>query len=671
MYLIRNGNHFIAGSFLLLVILLGMPRSTGAQQPELPAITQQGIQRTFTRSDTSLIMSQIKAATALQYIRPDSSLVLFQQALFLSRQTGFHDGAGMALTGMGFTETARGHHAIAAYYLKTALPYCRHARFYKGLPSSWYVNMGIVNVYQGNYAVAAGYFNQALQEAQRLGLPANSAHFLSIYNNISAVYVRLDQPHSALKYLVKAEKISRQGKQFRELAFTLCNKGNACMALRQFEDAEKSFTEGLGLAKQYGYEEIAQAISNDMGELLLRQNKPARAIPYLRAAHKPGSPSSPFYNAILPGYNLGKAYYQLKDYPEAERYLTRTLQRARETGFTDGMPDAYQTLAHVYEQQHKYTQALQMQRTYIQLKDSLLNKEKAKDINELEIKYNSVQKDKELAEKQLLISRQFIRLQQKNTWIWASVAGLALLSALSFLIIRNNRNKQHILAGRLNLMEQEQQIKLLRASVDGEEQERIRIGRELHDGIGGLLSAAKLQMGSLKLKYTDIGEKEDFAKAVLMLDEANAEIRKTAHNLMPEVLLKGGIAAAVSSFCERVTTGDTLQIRTQIYGDIPRLEPHFELSVYRIIQELIQNIFKHANASEALVQLNWQEHSLHISVEDNGRGMDAASPHNGIGLKNIASRVDALGGSMEIESSSGIGTSIYIDFDRNRKALKP
>lgn len=616
----------------------------------------------FTASDTAHILSTIRIAGSLQYSHPDSALLLLAGARDRSRELGFPDGVAMALMSMAFADAARGHTTRGVAYCQAARDYSAAALYHKGLFSSWYVNMGILNIYQGKYAVAARYFDQALHIARRSGLPEAGPHFLSIYNNISAVYMRMEQPHTALKYLVQAEHIARGSNLYRELAFTLCNKGNAFTSLQQYEKAQEAFREGLSLSRAHKLKEIEQALNNDMGNLLLKQQRPEAAIAFLKAAGDGAGQSNPLYTTILPGYNLGQAYYQMKNYALAEQYLSGTIRKAMSKGFTDGRLDAHKVLADIYEAQHKYALALQQQQMYARLKDSLLNKEKSKDINELEIKYNSAQKDKNIAEQQLLITRQQANIQRNKALIGISVLGMLLLGSSVFWIYRNNRHKQSILAGKISLLEQEQEIKLLRASIDGEEQERIRIGRELHDGIGGLLSAVKLRLGSLRLKRDMLRSEADFLMAMDLVDEATWEIRKTAHNLMPEVLSRGGITEAVKSFCERIQTGHTPAIRLQIYGCIPRLEPAFELSVYRMIQELVNNIWKHAAATEVLIQLNWQLDHFHISVEDNGCGLQQEA-HEGIGLKNIRSRVQAMGGMMEIESAAGVGTSVYLTLE--------
>jgi signal transduction histidine kinase len=165
-------------------------------------------------------------------------------------------------------------------------------------------------------------------------------------------------------------------------------------------------------------------------------------------------------------------------------------------------------------------------------------------------------------------------------------------------------------------------------------------------------------------KYKTAHTNDDFTELMQMLEEASADLRKTAHNLMPEILLQEGLAKASLLFCERVRKGHSLQINTEIWGKVRRLPGDVELTTYRIIQELIHNILKHAGASQALVQIVFHESQLCITVEDNGRGMPADDSHrDGIGLRTIRERVKLLNGQIDTVSTPGEGTSVYIELN--------
>jgi two-component system, NarL family, sensor kinase len=205
----------------------------------------------------------------------------------------------------------------------------------------------------------------------------------------------------------------------------------------------------------------------------------------------------------------------------------------------------------------------------------------------------------------------------------------------------------------------------LKASINAEERERTRIGRELHDGVGGLLSVARMNFELAKKVKTNENN-ADFKDGLHLLEEATIELRQAAYNLMPEVLLNQGLASAVQAFCEKMTSKSSTVINFQAIGNRKDITSAFDLPVYRIIQELVHNIIKHAKASHALVQLNFEQNgALNITIEDDGIGLPDGAFENsrGMGLKNTKERLNDLGGKLDIQSTAEQGTSFYLEFD--------
>jgi signal transduction histidine kinase len=212
----------------------------------------------------------------------------------------------------------------------------------------------------------------------------------------------------------------------------------------------------------------------------------------------------------------------------------------------------------------------------------------------------------------------------------------------------------------LKLLEKEKEIRVLEAMIQGEEKERSRLARELHDGVGGILSASKMHLSIFKNRTED----QELQQGLSLIDTASSEIRNIAHNLAPEFLTRYGIDKALEAFCERVSNRK-LQVLYYRYGEVPPLEQNFQIAVYRIVQELINNAMKHSQGDQAVVQMNIHEQAMHITVEDNGTGLSAEKAQ-GIGLVNLKARVAAMNGVIEIDSRAGEGTSILLEFDMSR-----
>ncbi len=198
--------------------------------------------------------------------------------------------------------------------------------------------------------------------------------------------------------------------------------------------------------------------------------------------------------------------------------------------------------------------------------------------------------------------------------------------------------------------------------VEVQESERARIAKDLHDGIGGTLSGIKISLTNL-MPHLSLGEKEklQYERSIDLLNNSAEELRIVSHNMMPPSITQFGLVAALRDFCESINTMKTLRINMQVLGVEIRLSGLNEIILYRIVQELINNIVKHARASNALLQLSYDNPQLSITVEDNGIGFDPKQivEVTSSGWKNIRSRVDFLKGAIDIRST-GSGTSIHV-----------
>jgi signal transduction histidine kinase len=199
--------------------------------------------------------------------------------------------------------------------------------------------------------------------------------------------------------------------------------------------------------------------------------------------------------------------------------------------------------------------------------------------------------------------------------------------------------------------------------VNGQETERNRIAKDLHDGLGGLFSTIKMQLSTLKHEEKSLETNELFQKSYELVDNASVEVRRIAHNMMPEVLIKLGLVQAIQELCNSINAGKLISVSMQSYGMEQRLNASTEMMLFRIVQELLNNIIKHAYASEAIIQFNRDGQRLSVTVEDNGRGFNLAD-NNGkkAGLESVKSRVNFLNGNLSIDSEKEIGTTVLMDF---------
>jgi len=198
----------------------------------------------------------------------------------------------------------------------------------------------------------------------------------------------------------------------------------------------------------------------------------------------------------------------------------------------------------------------------------------------------------------------------------------------------------------------------------GQEEERSRIAKDLHDGLGGLLSGTKLSFVNVKETLVMTPEHAVyFDKSLSMLDNAIGDLRKVAHNLMPEALVKYGLNDALRDFCDSIQFSSGLKVSYQQFGKKRKLDNTAEVFIYRIVQELVNNVVKHADASEIIVQLTMSPDKVSLAVEDDGKGFNKLriEQTKGAGIANIKYRVQYFNGTWDIVTSPGNGTSVNIE----------
>ncbi len=255
--------------------------------------------------------------------------------------------------------------------------------------------------------------------------------------------------------------------------------------------------------------------------------------------------------------------------------------------------------------------------------------------------------------------------QFKNLLI-AAIGLLFFGGLLAFLIQKNTKRKQllaeqekEIQKQKVSTLLKDQEINSINAMIEGQEKERGRIANDLHDDLGGLMATVKLHFNTLKEKQTP----DLFTKTNNLLDEAYNKVRSIAHAKNSGVIAKQGLLKAIKNMATNVSSTSDINIEITDHGLENRLENSLEITIFRIIQELITNIIKHAEATETHISLTNHDDSLNIMVEDNGKGFDTSSitKNRGMGLHSIEKRIEHLEGDIKIESQDSQGTTIIID----------
>ena len=253
----------------------------------------------------------------------------------------------------------------------------------------------------------------------------------------------------------------------------------------------------------------------------------------------------------------------------------------------------------------------------------------------------------------------------------ALAVGLCAVLLAMFFIVRDYRHRLHtnrvigaqneeLNRRRIRELEDNLKIESMQGMLAGQESERQRIAQDLHDSVGGLLAAAKIHLEGLLGKKTPLSDTEGLSKLRNLLDETVSETRHIARNMQPSALLEFGLVTALRDLTGRVRGQGAPSITFEHIGDFNGIDQTIALNCYRIVQELLQNSLKHAQAQEILVQVTQTDHQVALLVEDDGKGFDSDQVRKGMGTDNIARRVQFLKGDMSVHAEAGKGVSVLV-----------
>lgn len=635
-------------SFLLPLFLMGSLCSN-AQDTTLLRLRKM--------PDDTVKINRILAYGRLNRTDPDKAVPIYKEALSISQKLKYEDGTARAILGLAFINlstgnydecirqyeaaahiyqkllnikemcnaqldlsagfSAKGDRDSSFYYCMSALKILESSPFTRERTRA-YLNLGTLYNNLKSFDKAITYQKKALDQALQAkdtSMILNSYSALSLsYDNRENKTDAYDMMHHALQYLSPSSSKNAACRTWDQYAY-------ACIGVKKYDDAIEAASKAI-------------AISNETHDI----NHYASATT-----------------------TLAKAYSEKGDHKKAIALLNALERDAPEAN--DAIEeDFYGILADAYYKTGDYKKAADAYSTLLPLKDSAFKTETNEMIAEQEVSYKTAQKEKELSENQLQLVQKDLQLQKNRYYMYYTLAALLVALLIVALLFIRSRLKKRVHREELKSLQQQKELQLLQALMQGEEKERSRIAKDLHDGVAGMLAAVKMHFSSMP-GADELSGSEGYEQGMKLLNEATQEIRKTSHNLMPEVLLQHGLDEALRRYCNNVNNSKVLQIQYDSWGSIDRFNDSFELSVYRIVQELINNIIKHSKATQAIVQLSQQEDMLSISIEDNGVGFSNDGGKDGMGLRSLQSRIRAMNGKIEMESSQQSGVSAYLEFE--------
>jgi signal transduction histidine kinase len=551
-----------------------------------------------------------------------------------------------------------------------------------------------------NYEKAINIFGK-YPNNRRAGLALGSS-----YINIGILHFQNNDYETAIYYLLKAEELYQRVDPINpDLSIIYNNLASSYLNLKKFEEGIYYSHKGLELARQKKDKYNLADAYNAYGSNLVMANKGDSSLLYLDSAKVLALELKNVNGQYVADFMKAAYYYNTKQFTKALAQYSAVLEFARSLGATAAMGGDYinmaaceaelkmpqmaakhldssaaifdykaydmnkqmyfENYAEVYRQLGQYEKAFRYKDSVAVIKDSIYKEDNIKQIEFRQARFNYEKKENEVSQLEQEKQLQALALKQKNTLNYFLIALAAILLLVFFLFYRNYQHRQKLQQQRIAELETEKQLTATEAVLKGEEQERTRLSKDLHDGLGGMLSGIKFSLTNMKGTHVMTPDNQQaLERSIDMLDNSIREMRRVAHNMMPEALVKFGLDTALKDFCNDINQSGALKIAYQSIGlqDV-KVDQLVSITIYRIVQELINNTVKHAAAQNAIVQVSQNNGAISITVEDDGKGFDTSTLQQtkGIGWSNINSRVEFLKGKMDVQSAPGKGTSVHIE----------
>ncbi len=526
---------------------------------------------------------------------------------------------------------------------------------------------GGINYKQGDYWGAADNF---LKSAEAFDDLKDSTLSLFVYQNLISVLGQIKNYEKAVITGKKILKIAESRKDNLQVGYTLQSLCTNLIYLNKFEEAFRYLQPLLDIANSAGDHNLAAEAFSTAGMYHFKKENYHQAVAYFEASIEKAITLDDQYQLAHQYNALGQAFLKLNYLTKAKEYFDKAALLAKEYNNKRALYSVALSLGEYYSIAGDFKSGYENIKLHLDLKDSILDAETRNYTSYIETKYETNKKETEILRLQQVEQQKDFALKKRNTYL-AIAGGLLVIAVIILSLLRKNfRNKQKLSKqqsalqeARIISMEKQHQVISLQSMIDGQETERTRIAKDLHDGLGGLFSTVKMHYSTLQRESPSVKENPLYKKTLDLINNASDELRKVAHSMMPEVLMKVGLVEALQDFCSNISSGGLLKISLQTFGMEKRLSGSTEIMLYRVIQELVNNIIKHAGATTALIQINREGNRLSLTVEDNGRGFDIreAEVKKTMGIATVKSRVDFLNGKLTIDSRKGIGTTVMID----------
>lgn len=646
--------------FIAIVFLSGMMRCY-SQQPVSAIHDSMLTSLSGMKADSNKVIALMKYGWWWENYNMDSAANCYLQMHALSQKLSYVAGELKYYANYTFILNQQGKYAKSLALNLKALKLAQQKGSREQVAVSLF-NTGSSYNNMAKYNEAIKYYLEAVKIFEELRLLKNVA---VAYDNIGGIFSNIGQLEKGLDYHLKALEKARIVGDSIEMCTASLNAGIQYNKLQRLSEAEIYIRQSLAISGKIKntYLEINAMLT--LSEIFLKQNRPDESIRFAQQCLQRSIGINSAYSEMEALKILTRCYYLKKDYTKAIACGERAVAFSERNGLQSQLYKVYDVLAFAYHETGNDRAAYTNLQLSGNMKDSINEKEITREIENLEIKYQSAQKEKQILELQQ-------EKKQQQVLIWSMSLGLLVIVVISYLVYKNYRQKRKLLLSetlyqkqRVQELEIEKKLITSESIIKGQEDERKRLARDLHDGLGGILSSAKHAFSNTGLNNKDSHQAHaSYENGLAILDHSIRELRRIAHNMMPEALVKFGLNTAIQDLCESINKNSHINLTYQSFDLKDRDVSKNKIpTIYRIIQELANNIIRHADAKTALVQFIKTNDTLSITVEDDGKGFDlnVLQHQKGIGYLTLQTRIAYMNGILDIQTSPGKGTSIHIE----------
>jgi signal transduction histidine kinase len=614
------------------------------------------------KEDSSKVDLLIHIGQQLEANEPEKAKIYYRSAGDLSRKIGYPRGVAKFIANYTYILNMQNLSDSSLFYNLQAVDICRQSK------DSIYLAKSLFNA--GSSYRALGKPEKTLEyylEGQRLFEKINEPLNVAVINDLLCVlYSDLHQYDKALLYGRESVKISREnGIDDGRLGNQITNLGNAYNFLGRYTEATAAYKEGMEIGKRVNDQNMIATNLVNLGDVYLRTGEHAKLKDVYEQALKINREIGVTEGVTTSLRGLSIYYLLRGTLGKSKELALEGLGIATASNLPVERVAMLGQLANVSLAMNDVTAGLAYGWRQEALQDSILNQATRDKIAEMEKAYEVEQKDNKIRSLEKERKLQLQNITQKSNINSLLIAIVGAMILIGLLVYWNYLQKQKFQRQRIAELETEKKLAATEAVLQGQEQERYRLAKDLHDGLGGTLSGISFSFSNMK-DNLDLPKESKllFDRALDMLNGSIHEMRRVAHNLMPESLLHFGLDAALKDYCQQMNETGMVKVVYQSLGlDELVIEQNRAILIYRVIQELLNNTVKHAHAHQSIVQVSADDRKFSITVEDDGVGFDPAilRASTGIGWNNIKSRVEMLNGRVDIDSKPGKGTSVYIE----------